>query len=146
MATRHNSATLTLLSVLLVSASLLHAADAPPVKVFIAHPALVTDVSKEADFMAAYLKRWAKSEILLVDTPDVAQLTVEILHTDTEAGAGTARTSRGVFGGIETRKDNVYTTTAKLCLKEECTELTKERLKLPDAIKKFVKDNAKAFK
>jgi len=133
------------LAALLLSTCLLHAADAPPVKVFIARPTLVTDISKEADFMDKYLRRWAKSEILIVDTPDLAALTVEILHMDVEAGAGTARTSRGVFGGIETRKDNVYTTTAKLCLKAECTELTKESLKLPDAVKKFVKDNAKAL-
>lgn len=136
------------LTTILVTATALAAANDPPARVFIVHPKLVTDISKSADFMDGYLRRWAKSEITIVDAAEGADLTVEILHSDTQVGAGTARTSRGVFGGVETHKDNVYTTTAKVCLTrptEECTELTKESQNLPSAVKKFVKDNAKAL-
>lgn len=134
---------------LLAAGAILNAAkdDPPAVKVFILHPTLVTDASKEAKFMADYLKRWAKSEILLVEAPDGADVTVEVTGLDAGKGAGTARTQRGVFGGIETTKEDAPMTTAKVCITkptEQCTDVVKERLKMPDAIKKFVKDNRAA--
>lgn len=119
-----------------------------PVRLFVLHPILVTDESKDADFVEKYLKKWAKSEITFVDAAEKADITVEILKSETQKGAGTARTSRGVFGGLETHRADVYLTTAKVCLTktpDACTEIMKESQNLPDAIKKFVKDNAKTI-
>jgi hypothetical protein len=116
-----------------------------PARVFILHPTLVTDEAKEANFARDYLKRWAKKEILLVDSPEGADVTVEILRLDAGIGAGKEDTRRGIFGGVTTTKENAPMTTTKICIEkpsEQGTEMTKERLNMPDAIKKFVKDNA----
>ena len=123
-----------------------------PVPIFIKHPELVTETSKSADDIAAYVKKKGSKELTVVTDESAAKLTLEVLSNGRNMAAGTSTTTPA-FGSAITTHTEGFTTVLKLCIpaKEHCEEFSASsaynlaQFEAADKVRKFAKDNAVAL-
>jgi hypothetical protein len=125
-----------------------------PVPVFIKRPELVTNISKNTDAIADYLRHRGKKELAIVADESAAKLTLELVSLTRNAGTGIS-TSNVVGRTVLTSTSDGFVAVVRVCIpaKDHCEEFTgtsplyesMAAIDAGDQVKKFAKDNAAAL-